>query len=103
MNKPQIQLIARDGTLYCPSALQDEWVAPDGYSMCLRVYDAGDCDRVSWGTKESCIDNGTRKWNENLATCIFDFVEMGVIPYRHDEFIVILPDNTTFNYLNFVQ
>lgn len=78
--KPTIQLITIDGDLYYPPNSNREWM-PDENLILICVYDAGDCDTISW-------PNPNRK---NLGQCLFDDRECGVI----DDQEVLLPDGTS--------
>lgn len=78
-----IQLVNKDGDLYYPSSVVNEY--DDRDIIILRIYDAGDCDTIHWPFIE--------KDEENLRRALFDDREMG---YHDDGDVILLPDGKVF-------
>ena len=74
-----IRLIAKDGRLFYPDTVKDQYGDPGPILLC--IYDEGDCDAIEW-------PNPNRA---NLKRTLFDNREEGF--FGDDDFIE-LPDHT---------
>lgn len=84
-------LKAIDGTLYVAQAdihAEDIRTWMDGDAILVCVYDAGDCDTISWPLPATQRDR--------LRRALYDGRESGLLPPLIDE--VTLPDGTEFRF-----